>query len=362
LVRPSTQLIAALSAYVPVRVTDMSGVDLRTFRFEWSLTFAVLLMNADGGIYRRFGSGDGRDSEAMLSEASFLATLAYGLEDHALGRVAETPEAGGRLTVEDLAPMKRRLAKQALSCVHCHTVGDMYREDAQAAGTFRTDDVWRHPPADRLGLRLDRDDQTKIVAVLPDSPAAQAGVRIGEHLVRVGGVEVRTEADARARLDRESGEAVTIEIGLAPERPTPHEDAGAARRLVKLSLPAGWRRGDALDLSWRSDMWHLRPNPGFGGPLLGGDAKAKLGLPRDAFALRVNYLIDFGPHPEDGRNAKKAGLKKGDVLLAVDGRSDFVTEREFQAWFRLTRKPGTTVALDVLSGGVRRTLQLPVLP
>ncbi len=366
--RPSARLLEALKPYIPVRVVNMAGVDLTVFHFEWSLTFSVLLMNGDGTIYRRYGSGDGRDSEAMLSIESFLKTLEYGLVDHAtFDRRAAAAPVRARVAVEDLPPMKRRLAKNALSCVHCHTVGDMFREQAEEEGRFRFDDVWRHPPADRLGIRLDRDDQTRIVEVRPASSAAKAGVRAGEHLVRVGGREVRTEADVRAALDPLSGDATTVAIELAESAPAVRVASGlasrpSARRSLELALPSGWRRGDALDLAWRSDMWHLRPNPGFGGVFLGADEKKNLGLPGDRFALRINYLIDFGPHPEDGRNAKRAGLKKGDVVFGVDGRSDFLNERQFQAWWRLAQSPGRSAKLDVLSGKVRKTIELPVLP
>lgn len=377
----------ALKPYIPVRVTNMAGVDLSAYSFDWSLTFSVLLMNDRGRIYHRYGSGDGRDAEAMLSIDSFVATLAYGLQSHAaFGRAEPAAPKRDRFTVEDLPPMKRRLAKNKPSCIHCHTVGDMFREQAEEERRFRFDDVWRHPPADRLGIRLDRDDQTRIVEVLPGSPAAVAGVRAGEHLVVVNGGEVRTEADVRAALDPLSGDAASVAVELSASAPargieggvasrpevrpssgttTRRADAGSAtvaRRRVVLELPAGWRRGDALDLAWRSDMWHLRPNPGFGGAFLGSDEKKKLGLPADRFALRVNYLIDFGAHPEDGRNAKRAGLKKGDVVFGVDGRGDFLNERQFQAWWRLEQKPGRTAKLDVLSGGVRKTIELPVLP
>jgi membrane-associated protease RseP (regulator of RpoE activity) len=334
----------------------MAGIDLSTFPFDWALTFSVLLTHADGTVYRRYGSGDGRDSEAMLSTASLVRTLEFGVADHrayvASGarRAPPTPR-----TVEDLPPMKRRLAKGKVSCVHCHTVGDMEREWAEERKAWRRDDAWRHPPAARLGVELDRDDQTLIKQVRPGSPAAVAGLKAGERLLGVAGLSTRTEADVRFALDGLSGEARRVPLAVAAELAAPP-------RTVEVALADGWRRGDALDLSWRNEMWPLRPNPGFGGPKLGAEEKRKLGLPVDRFAMRINYLIDFGPHPEDGRNAKQAGLKKGDVVFGVDGVADWISERHFQAWWRLTREPRGTAKLDVLSGGVRRTVELPILP
>jgi membrane-associated protease RseP (regulator of RpoE activity) len=344
----------AVAAYVPVRVVNMAGVDLNLYDFDRALTFAALLMNADGTVYHRYGSGDGRDSMAKVSETSFLRLLNATLEEHAAHEKARPPApVRARRTVEDLPPMKRRLAKGKVDCVHCHTVGDMERELAEEENRWSRDAVWKHPPAERLGMTLDRDDQEAITAVRAGSPAAKAGVAAGDRLVRVAGARVRTEADVRFALDALPGGAASVAIETR---------RGVAAREVTLALEAGWRRGDAIDLSWRNDLWHMRPNPGFGGSALSREEKAKLGLPPDGFALKVGYLIDFGPHPEDGRAAKKAGLKKGDVVFGVDGVASFEHERHFQAWWRLTREVGKTAVLDVLSNGERKKILLPVNP
>ena len=39
-----------------VRVKNMAGVDLALYRFDYDLTFAALLMNADGTIYHTYGT------------------------------------------------------------------------------------------------------------------------------------------------------------------------------------------------------------------------------------------------------------------------------------------------------------------
>jgi hypothetical protein len=348
--------LKASAPYVAARVTNMSGVDLDVFDFDRSLTFAALIMNADGTVYHRYGSGDGRDSSAKVSETSFLKLLRGALESHAAYEKGPTPVLGRKKrTIEDLAPMQRRFAagRKRSECVHCHTVADLEREQATEEGRWRRDDVWRHPAAERIGLTLDRDDQEAIVAVAAGSAAEKAGLAAGDRLVRVSGRRVRTEADVRHALDQAPWGEAALEVEVA---------RGGEPRKASIILVEGWKRGDAVELSWRNDVWEMRPNPGFGGAALTKDEKAKLGLAADAFTLRIDYLIDFGPHPEDGRNAKAAGLRKGDVVLAVDGCSDFIHHRHFQAWWRLTREPGKTAILDVLSGSERKKIALPILP
>ena len=51
---------------------------------------------------------------------------------------------------------------------------------------------------------------------------------------------------------------------------------------------------------------------------------------------------------------------RNDIIFSVDGRS-FESVEHFHSWYRLTRKPGTTVEIDVMRNGQRRTVELPVI-
>jgi S1-C subfamily serine protease len=249
--------------------------------------------------------------------------------------------------------MRRRLAREKVDCIHCHTIGDMEREEAAEEGRWKPWMVWRHPDPIRLGLVLEDDEQAVIAEVTPGSPAAAAGLAPGDRLLRIGDGGVRSEADIRFALDRVPFAGGRIGIAIA---------RGSDHKSLAVEVRDGWRAGSPLELAWRNEMWSMRPNPGFGGPALSKEEKAALGLTPDRFAMKVGYLIDFGTHPEDGRNAKAAGLRKGDVVFRIDGTDDFLTERHFQAWWRLTRKPGSTATLSVLRLGKHMELRLPVLP
>jgi len=346
--------VKASEAYVPVRVLDMKGIDLNVFRFDFDLTFAALVMNADGTIYHHYGNRDATAADSHLSEASLARLLRDSLVDHAAyqRRPAPPPKAAPDL-VEETPPMKERIARgKAPKCFHCHTVRDMRREMAARKGTWNISGAWRWPSSARVGFRLDRDVQTTVTEVTARTAAARAGLKVGDELVRVGGRRVRTEGDVQSVLDLASGARASIPLEWTRD--------GAAEQGV-LRLAKGWKEGSPRELAWRSQMWYLDPRPGFGGKDLGADEKQELGLPRDGYALRIGYLVTWGTHSRTGRNARSAGLRKGDVVYSVDGKADFEDQRHFHAWFRMTRKIGKTAELLVLRDGKKKTVRLPII-
>ena len=129
-----------------------------------------------------------------------------------------------------------------------------------------------------------------------------------------------------------------------------------------MTLPVHWKEPTPLVFSWRPSKWPLSPKPGFGGPQLTPAQLERHGLARDAFAFRINYFVTWGPAANSGRNATRAGLRKDDVVLSLDGKDDFVSVEHFHSWFRLTREVGRTVSVVILRDGKRATIELPVLP
>jgi serine protease Do len=332
----------------------MAGVDLDIYRFDFDLTFAALVMNADGTIYHRYGGRDEKDAAGRLSVDALVKLLDDSLADHEAYRKTEKPVVlpAKKRTIETIPTMARKLAKRKQDCMHCHFVPDAERSFAQEEGRWTTDGDWLWPRPEQVGLTLELLDAARIAAVSTGSPAAKAGLRAGDRLGKVGDQLVRTEADLQWVLEREKNVATTIDVQVTREGET---------KGVKLELAAGWKTPTPLAFSWRPSMWNLRPNPGFGGNDLKAAEKEKLGLAKDAFAFKVNYIIDWGEHPEDGRNAAKAGIRKGDIVVGVAGLEDAKGHQHFQAWFRLTRKEGEEVVVTVLRGGARVAVKLPVL-
>jgi regulator of sigma E protease len=116
----------------------------------------------------------------------------------------------------------------------------------------------------------------------PDSPAAAAGFERGETLARVDGAPMQTWQDARWALLK----------------------AGVARSTVKIETvgPSGTVAHRTLDLS------------GLGPEDLDGEFIETIGLTRfqPQLAPKVGQVLS-------GRPAERAGLKVGDVIVAIDG-------------------------------------------
>ncbi len=332
----------------------MTGVDLNAFRFDHDLTFAVLLANADGTVYHRYGSRDETGADTHLSLEALAKLLEQTKVEHVEYEKASKPPAPRPVAkLEDVPLMAKKLAAKPQKCLHCHTVYDAWREQALADGTWSRDAIWRWPRPEQVGLVLSRDDLGVVTSVTPGSIAASGGALAGDLLLSANGRRILTEADLQEVMDRIPVTGGPLALELERARKTIS---------VELALPDGWRRGTPLSFSWRPSMWGLRPTPGFGGKQLDPDELAKLGLEKGAFAIRVNYVVDWGDHPEDGRSALEAGVRKGDVVVEADGKSDFASHQHFQSWFRLTRKPGTTCELVLLRDGKRVKVSLPVLP
>jgi regulator of sigma E protease len=154
------------------------------------------------------------------------------------------------------------------------------------------------------------EDQPPVVGVvMPDSPAAKAGLRPGDRIVSVSGNDVatweklfiaiasRANRDVPLRIIRD-GQEITI-------RTTP-------------IVPPGQSRFEIAD---------------------------------------IGVLPDVHPHlptVNPGEPADKAGIKPGDVVLAVDGQP-----MTFRSQLRdaIVKKPGQAINLSILRGGQRLEIQ-----
>jgi S1-C subfamily serine protease len=85
------------------------------------------------------------------------------------------------------------------------------------------------------------------------------------------------------------------------------------------------------------------------------DAERRVGakLPEDALALRVEHVGEYGEHAV----AKRAGFRKGDIIVAFDGRSGRMSESDLLAYALREKRPGDEVTVTVLRDGARETLK-----
>src|SRR5262249_40754940 len=156
--------------FVLLRLTDIRGVNLDLFDFDYDLTWMAFFINADGKVYGRYG---GRDSDSPDSRLS-LAGLRYALERAAAAHRSDSPQGPATdrkaRTVDDYPPAKRR---QTSSCIHCHHVYDFRRETLQATGRWRLDELWVYPFPENVGMTLDVDQGDRLQRVTAHSPAAR---------------------------------------------------------------------------------------------------------------------------------------------------------------------------------------------
>lgn len=80
------------------------------------------------------------------------------------------------------------------------------------------------------------------------------------------------------------------------------------------------------------------------------------GLVGDRLGLRVRHAGEYGQHAA----AKKAGFRKGDVLVEVDGMKTRLSEGELIGRLLRDHVPGDSVRVTVLREGDRMEFSLPM--
>ena len=324
-----------------MRVTDLRGLDLERWRFDWDLTFAALVAHPDGTILHRYGGRDVRGAERWLSTASYERFLEAGLASYALHEPTE------RAAIEPLAleDVPVYAARDKGDCIHCHMAFPSLREQAREEERWSAEDLWVYPPPARVGLDLDGDDQQRVTSVTPDSPAAKAGLSPGDRITRAGAARIATASDLMHALHEAPPEGGALPLVLAD---------GTTKTL---DLDPGWKRATPRAFAWRPSKWELLPAPGFGGPQLNAKELRAAGLPPDTFAFRVQYLVTWGRNSRLGRAAARQGLRNGQVVLGTSLERDFDSVDHFHAWWRLTLEPGEELYVVLWEKGAERALK-----
>jgi S1-C subfamily serine protease len=303
----------------------MKGVDLSIFQFNWNTTLSIVFLDADGTIWARFQPRE----QTSASVEGLIRTMERVLQAHAKGdREPFKAKRGDPLpwptaeTMPDLiARMKGFSAPK--NCIHCHHVWAGYIRSLVGEGkTLDATTVYNYPAPPSLGFTMDASDGTKIRSVAPGSAAEKAGLEAGDTIERAAGQPIFSIADLDWVLHRapESGELVL--------------ETARGRKVVPLAQ--GWRRGGRRGL--------------FGVFGLGMTLQAVEG---ESLSLRVTKVQDQG-------SAKEAGFRVGDVIVAVEGKSDPLAVDELQAlvWTKYPR--GSKLKFAVLRGGERLELVFEV--
>ncbi len=275
-------------------------------------------------------------AEAMLSTKGLVKVMKGALDAHKTDS-QKKPAEWTKRTADSIKAVPEPI-KSGKNCMHCHQVWGFERRDNPIS---KESALQLYPLPENLGITMDVDDPNVVKSV--DGAAKKAGVAAGDRVTAINGVRVLSSSDIAFVLHNlPKGGEIKLEI---------------AGKSVVVTPEGGWRKGD---ISWRSTMWALRPAPGFGGKALTADEKKKAGI--DApFAMKVNYIVDWGDQAALGKAIKKAGLQKEDIVTSVAGKNDFTSELAMQTWYRMTQKGGTEAELIVWRKGEKLTIKIPVV-
>jgi len=313
---------------VLLKIGNMRGLDLQLFDFDYDLTWAAMLFDDQGRVLGRFG---GRDAETPGKYHS-LPALRYSLEQawQRFERSAALPAvAAPNKKIEDYAGAQRFTAK---ACFHCHNVAEFRREEKQAAGTWRKDEVWVFPDSATLGFTLELDQGNKLREVHADSAAAKTGLKSGDALISIHGYATASIADVQYALHQAPATG-TIEVRW---------QRGGKEMRGEIVLPENWRH---TDLSWRWSLKSMKPLPQVQGDDLTAEEKQSLGLTPRQLAFRQGAFVP--------QAAAQAGIRIGDLIVGVDGKSPEMSARQFEMYMRLHYQVGDTVNYDILRGKER---------
>ena len=235
--------------------------------------------------------------------------------------------------------------KVVQSCMHCHQVRDAERRFFRDDKKPIPDEVlYPYPMPNAAGLALDPKEKAKVTSVASGSPAGKAGFKVGDEILSLEGQPILSIADVQWALHN-AGEPATLNAQIL---------RGRKRIKLALGLATEWRR--QTDIAWRTTTWDLRRMVAGGMVLQDSTAEERRAarLADDTLALRVNHAGEYGEHAV----AKRAGFKKDDVLVSVDGQTRHFAESELFRYLLQRKMPGEKIPVTVLRDGERMNLEL----
>ncbi len=354
------ELAPLLDKFVCVRVMNANDLDLSLFQFDYDLSFSALFFNGDRTVYGRFGSWTHQKHAQDKNIAGFKAALNGALQAHAsypANKASLAGKQGHATTVKDTleipalaAKYKKTLdweGKVVQSCVHCHQIGDAMRATERAEKkTLSAKAIYPWPAPETIGMTLASDAAAKVEAIEEGSAAAKAGFKVGDEIVAMVGQPLLSIADVSWILNS-AADAVPLETVV--------RRAGAEKKL-KLNLPGNWR--SQSDISRRVGTWPMRAMA-FGGMMmedLSDEDRAARKIDKGSMALLVKHVGEYGEHAM----AKKAGFKKDDIIVQVEGTKTRATESEMIGRILMKHAPGDKLPATVLRGEEKLELQVPV--
>jgi serine protease Do len=206
--------------------------------------------------------------------------------------------------------------------------------------------LYPYPLPSVVGMELDSRETAKVKEVAKGSAAESAGFQPGDEIVSLQGQPMLSIADVQWVLHN-AGQRDQLRAEVR---------RGDRKLDLTLALADGWRQQS--NLSWRPTTWDLR-RMATGGLLLEelpAEERQASGLSAGQMALRAKHVGQYNEHAV----AKNAGFQKGDVIVALDGKTAPMTETSFIAYVLNHKQPGERIHLDVLRGNKRLEMSFAV--
>ena len=309
-------------------------------------------------MYARYGTRSGHDGDEDVALEGLAQTMSSVLElhnsypDNKLQLEGKQPRPIDRHVPEEYPSLKHFKAQLnyqgqvAKSCIHCHQVRDAARLVYREAETPLPEKLmFPFPPVQTLGLHFDKATRTTIAKLDTDSPAEKSQLKVGDSIDQVNRQLLSSEADFVWMLHHTTSEVRSLDLKVTRNGQTEN---------IKLRLPEGWRK--TADIAWRPTTWDLRRMATGGLTLepLDTDGKVKLGIPEGQMALLVTHVGQYGNHAR----AKRAGIRKNDVIISFGGRKDLVNETLVTEFAIQVKKPGDRVTIEYLRNGKMQSANL----
>lgn len=343
----------AREKFVSVRQVEMKGVDLSLFQFDHDLNWAAMFINADGTVYARYGTQSAEGPDAYNSVTGLVSTMKRVLEIHENYPANKSQLAGkrgrqkGYSTALEMPGMEKtdKLAQATTrkNCIHCHMIHDAENRHAQEQGAFTKNMLWRYPLPENVGLKIDADHGRKVASVTKDSAAQKAGLQVGEEVTHLNGQLIASIADIQWVLNGLPNEDIAIEV------------TGSKTGKSKLQLAAGWKQ---WDVSWRGSLWSVSPRLSVWMPELTAGEKRQRGVEQEKTALLVKWINNGRPA---GKAAREAGLRTGDVVIAVDGKELPGGPQKLNLYLKINHKVGDELPVTVKRGDKEVELKIKLV-
>lgn len=348
--------------FVCVRRSQVGEENLKELQFDFSLGWSLIVMNADGTVYTRFGSRGREDSlfrmlmrKAKLPRRMTIAGLKSTLKTALAMHKKVTAEgesgplhdalAGKVVPAWEYTSPKALMPPGAKPCMDCHemNIGRFlaYRRDGK---TITDRMLWSYPVPDSLGVILDPDERGKVKTVRTGSEAQRAGLKRGDEIITMADQPILSEADAQWVLQHApDGEDVTVKVRRKGE---------TKLRKLKLSLTEGWRRRGG-ESAWKMETYSTLGHLGFGRFTL-NDLTS---IQRRGLRLKRSEL---GIHIMAGSRGASKQLQVGDIIVGVKGVAAVKTSAELAAYIIREAPAESTLALRVLRKNRRMDVAIKI--